>query len=153
MRHEHREGERNASLQHSLNQCSSTLCSFTLLSRILRHKHRHTYSAHYQRCMCVCALCILRLCEPFWDRRISLALSLSSFPSLTLSPCVTLTVTVLWLQMNHLLSVSGTSLEASSRGSDSGSDSDNRLAAPHQSQSEIGLLRLLARPWQQTWQP
>lgn len=114
------------------------------LSRILRNTHTQARTVRIISVACVC-VCIMHFkVMRNLLRQANFASSLSLFLSLTLSLLVTLTVTVLWLQMNHLLSVSGTSLEASSRGSDSGSD--NRLAAPHQSQSEIGLLRLLASP-------
>lgn len=146
-----REREMAHSSTHSISALPLSALSLSSLVFFDTNTHTHTVRIISVACVCVCILHfkVMRNLLRNANFVCSLSFSLSLFVSLTLSLCVTLTVTVLWLQMNHLLSVSGTSLEASSRGS----DSDNRLAAPHQSQSEIGLLRLFARPWQQTWQP
>lgn len=74
------EGKRQGLLQHSLNQrCSHSVLFHSSLSYSSKHthRHRHVQCALSALHVCVCTLCILRLCETFWDRRISLAPSLS----------------------------------------------------------------------------
>lgn len=105
------------------------------------------------KCVCVCVQCKCALhlkvmAKPFESSELRSLFFLS--PCLFLFVYVTFAVMVLWLLMNHLLSVSSTSLEASRSSSSSSSGSDSRLAVSLINHSPK-LVCLC--PWQQTCQP